>query len=94
MYKIFVHLGTTAMTNAIRISITQFRDQLAAYIDLAQKGQEVVLTNHGKSVAKLGPTGDGLSRKPGILKGKIGPIPDDAWDTPEDIIAHMEGRTA
>ncbi len=80
------------MPAPIHISITQFRDSLATYIDLAKKGQEVVLTNHGKSVAKLGPTTDATPRKPGILKGKIGPIPADAWDMPDDLIDIMEGK--
>ena len=82
------------MADTIRISIMQLRDQLAAFIDLAQKGQEVVLTNNGNSGAKLGPSDDAVPRKPGILKGKFGPIPDHAWDTPEDITALMKGRIA
>ena len=80
------------MTEPLQISITQFRDQLASFIDLAQKGREIVLTSHGKSVAKLGPAGQAASRKPGLLKGKIGPIPDDAWDMPENLIEIMEGK--
>ncbi len=80
------------MREQIHISITQFRDSLAAYIELARKGQEVVLTNHGKAVAKLGPSAGLSPRRPGILKGKIGPIPVDAWDMPADLIDIMEGR--
>ena len=80
------------MTEPLEISITQFRDQLASFIDLAQKGREIVLTSHGKSVAKLGPASQVASRKPGLLKGKIGPIPVDAWDMPENLIEIMEGK--
>jgi len=80
------------MPEPILISISQFRDSLAAYIELARKGQEVVLTNHGKTVAKLGPPTELRPRKPGILKGKIGPIPTDAWEMPVDLIDIMNGR--
>jgi prevent-host-death family protein len=80
------------MPEPILISISQFRDSLAAYIEIARKGQEVVLTNHGKAVAKLGPSTDLRPRKPGILKGKIGPIPADAWEMPGDLIDIMSGR--
>jgi prevent-host-death family protein len=80
------------MAEPLHISITQFRDQLASYIEIARNGGEVVLTSHGKSVAKLCPSDEPAPRKPGILKGKIGPIPDDVWDMPDDLIEIMEGR--
>ena len=37
----------------LRVNITDFRDNLAAYLDLAERGKTVVITRHGKPSAEL-----------------------------------------
>lgn len=73
------------------INVSQLRDNLAAYLSAAERGQEVMVTNHGRVVAKLSPV-EQPRRKLGLLKGKIGPQPDDAWEFPGDLTDIMEGK--
>ena len=37
----------------LQVNITDFRDNLAAYLDLAERGKTVVITRHGKPSAEL-----------------------------------------
>lgn len=74
------------------INVSQLRDNLAAYLNAAEHGQEVIVTNHGRAVAKISPV-EQPRRSLGLLKGKIGPQPPEAWDFPDDLTDIMEGRT-
>jgi prevent-host-death family protein len=73
------------------INVTQLRDNLASYLSAAEQGQEVIVTSHGRAVAKIAPV-DRPRRQLGALKGKIGPQPADAWDFPDDLTDLMEGN--
>jgi len=72
-----------------RVSIKELRTHLSDYLAKAQQGQEVIVTNHGRAVARLCPVNK--ARVPGVLKGKIEPQPADAWDFPTSLTAIMEG---
>jgi prevent-host-death family protein len=66
-------------------NISEAKAELSELIELAQKGEEVVIAKAGKAVVRLvlyeGPT---ETRKPGSLKGKIRIAPD--FDTlPDDM---------
>lgn len=41
------------------VGIRQLRDHLSRYVDEVQKGQEIVITDHGKAVARIVPIEDG-----------------------------------
>ena len=73
-----------------RVSIKELRTHLSDYLAMAQQGQEVVVTNHGRAMVKLCPMKK--QRVPGVLKGKITPQPADAWEFPADLAAIMEGE--
>jgi prevent-host-death family protein len=73
-----------------QVSIKELRAHLAEYLALAQQGQEVVVTNHGRAMARLSPVN--TERVPGVLKGRISQQPEDAWEFPEGITAIMEGE--
>ena len=74
------------------VNVKQLRENLATYLELAQRGHEVIVTSHGHAVAKIGPMTK-VPRIPGILKGKITIPSDDAWDFPDDLTDIMEGKT-
>jgi prevent-host-death family protein len=73
------------------INVTELRDNLAAYLTAAEGGQELIVTSHGHAVAKISPI-EKPRRVLGLLKGKIGPQPVDAWDFPDDLTDIMEGK--
>lgn len=69
-------------------NIHEAKSQLSKLIELAEKGEEVIIGRAGKPVARLvpyGPTSEG-PRKGGQLKGQIW-IADDFDALPEDIAA-------
>ena len=74
------------------INVTQLRDNLATYLHAAEQGQEVIVTSHGRAVAKIAPV-EQPRRVLGLLKSRIGPQPVDAWDFPEDLTDLMEGKS-
>ena len=75
------------------INVTELRDNLASYLNAAEHGQEVIVTSHGRAVAKITPV-ERPRRILGLLKGKIGPQPADAWDFPDDLTDLMEGKSS
>ena len=68
-------------------SLYQAKTGLSALVDRAARGEEIVITKHGKPLAKLGPVEQRNvvpKRKPGDWKGKVliaddfnDPLPDD-----------------
>ncbi|EMJ96829.1 type II toxin-antitoxin system Phd/YefM family antitoxin [Leptospira alstonii] len=57
----------------MKISATDFKTKCLSLMDLVQsKHTEIIITKHGKPIAKLVPTGDdGIKSPIGYLKGKI-----------------------
>ncbi len=51
----------TAPRAAQRIGIRELRQHASVYVDLAEKGQTVDITNRGRLVARLVPAGDAES---------------------------------
>ena len=43
----------------LQVSMAEFRDNLAAYLDLVERGGTVTITRHGKPSAELKAIGDG-----------------------------------
>jgi prevent-host-death family protein len=77
-----------------QLNISEAKAQLSKLIDLAGKGESIVIAKAGKPLARLVPLSDPRPRnriKFGTLKGKIW-IPDD-FDAPlpEEVLAAFEG---
>jgi prevent-host-death family protein len=54
------------------VNVHQAKTQLSKLLDQVEAGEEVVISRHGKPVAKLSPVeGELPPRQPGTLKGKI-----------------------
>ncbi|MFP4002543.1 MAG: type II toxin-antitoxin system Phd/YefM family antitoxin [Alphaproteobacteria bacterium] len=71
----------------VQVNMHQAKTQLSKLIEMALKGQEVVIARNGTPVVKLVPVAkpELPPRKPGSLKGQIWIAPD-FDDTPEDLI--------
>lgn len=76
-----------------KVHLHEAKARLSGLVDLAQAGEEVVISRHGKAVAKLiGYAPKRAKRRLGILRGKI--KFHKGWDDPlpNDILAAFEGR--
>jgi len=52
-----------------KVSFTEFRNSASSYLDLVEKGEEVEIQRHGKTVARLvppGPEKEPAWKKPGL----------------------------
>ena len=75
------------------VQLHDAKARLSELVDRAQSGEEVVISRHGKAVAKLvGYRPKRVKRRLGLLRGKIKFRK--GWDDPlpEDILAAFEGR--
>ena len=76
-----------------KVQLHDAKARLSELVDRAQSGEEVVISRHGKAVAKLvGYQPRRARRLGGVLRGKIKFRK--GWDDPlpEDILAAFEGR--
>ena len=76
-----------------KVQLHEAKARLSELVDRAQSGEEVVISRHGRAVAKLvGYAPKGGKRRLGILRGKI--KFHKGWDDPlpEEILAYFEGR--
>jgi prevent-host-death family protein len=75
------------------VSVRDLRENLASYLTQASHGKEVVVTSHGKEIAKLVAAKKKLplAKAYGAGRGQIVMSPD-FDETPQDLIDAMEGR--
>ena len=76
-----------------KVQLHDAKARLSELVDRAQAGEEVVISRHGKAVAKIvGYAPKRARRLGGLLRGKIKFRK--GWDAPlpEDILAAFEGR--
>lgn len=74
------------------VSFREFRRHLSLYLREAEQGGAIVVTSHGRQVARLGPPP--VVKRPiaellGAFKGKI-QMAEDFDDTPVELIESME----
>jgi prevent-host-death family protein len=76
----------------VDISIYDAKTQLSALVDRLADGEEIVITRHGRPVAKLVPAGNsGKERTLGLMRGKIKIAKDFDAALPSDVLALFEG---
>lgn len=76
-----------------KVQLHEAKARLSELVNRAQSGEEVVISRHGRAVAKLvGYAPKRARRLGGVLRGKIKFRK--GWDDPlpEDILAAFEGR--
>jgi len=61
-HEYFVHLFCTKYERDMKsVKISDFRQEIAYYLDKVKKGESLVLTNHGNKIALISPTQDSQS---------------------------------
>lgn len=82
------------MAKPATVSIYEAKTRLSHLVDRAQRGDEVVITRHGRPVARLVPAKQSRSpRKLGALRGQIRVRKDFDAPLPDDVLALFEGRS-
>lgn len=77
----------------MQINIYAAKTQLSRLVDQVNAGEEVVITRHGRPVARLVPAAQETpSRKLGTLRGKVWMADDFDAPLPDDLQGLFEGR--
>ena len=78
----------------MHVNIYAAKTHLSRLIDQVNAGEEIVITRHGRPVARLVPAGAAQPRKPGLLEGKGCWIAEDFDDPlPDDLLDLFEGKS-
>ncbi|TMB49205.1 MAG: type II toxin-antitoxin system Phd/YefM family antitoxin [Deltaproteobacteria bacterium] len=76
----------------MKVNVYAAKTHLSRLLDRAARGEEVVITRHGKPVARLTPVEQRRApRKLGALRGKVRVAADFDAPLPKDILALFEG---
>lgn len=76
------------------INVYQAKTQLSRLLDRAAGGEEILITRHGRPVARLGPIRETPpARKLGRLRGRIKTTTDFDAPLPDEILDAFEGRS-
>lgn len=75
------------------VNIYEAKTQLSRLVDRAAAGEDVIISRHGKPVARLTRLVEKQPVRFGFLKGKYPPVPDDFDDPlpPEVLASFYEG---
>lgn len=77
----------------MHVNIYVAKTHLSRLIDQVNAGEEIVITRHGRPVARLVPAAEAQPRKPGLLEGKGCWIAEDFDDPlPDDLLDLFEGK--
>ena len=83
------------MAKTATVSLYEAKTQLSRLVDRALRGDEVVITRHGRAVARLVPAMSARApRKLGVLRGKIRVAKDFDAPLPKDVLRRFEGSSA
>ena len=82
-----------------KASISELKARLSAFLDLVRHGEEVLVTDRGRPIARLAPIAhrdrEGGRRelllRSGNLRAPAARLPDDFWDRPRPV--DREGRS-
>jgi prevent-host-death family protein len=75
------------------VNIYEAKTQLSQLVDIAAAGEDVVVSRHGKPIARLTQLEPG--KRPiryGLLKGKVKVAADFDAPLPDEVLASFEGR--
>jgi prevent-host-death family protein len=75
----------------MEVNIYAAKTHLSRLIDQVNAGEEVVITRHGRAVARLVPVEGKPKRKLGTLKGKIWMSEDFDAPLPDEMLKLFEG---
>ena len=76
----------------MHVNIYAAKTQLSRLVDQVNAGEEVVITRHGRPVARLVPVAGKPQRKLGALKGQVWIADDFDAPLPDDLLDLFEGK--
>ena len=80
------------MPKVSKVSLYEAKTHLSHLVDRALRGDHVVITRHGRPVARLVPAARArATRRLGALRGKIRVAADFDAPLPDDVLASFEG---
>ncbi len=53
------------------VGVRDLKNRLSAYLDLVKSGQEIVVTEHGRPIARLGPVSADIDRMAALVEAGI-----------------------
>lgn len=77
-------------------TVSQLKTSLSTYLRRVKAGEEVVITEHGRPIARLSPLAGHLKEleEKGLLKRGEQPLPDNFWDLPRPADPQATVRSA
>lgn len=89
----------TTLKGTRHAPIAMLKARLSEYLKAVKAGEEVIVTEHGRPVARLSPIAENARAEArvheliqaGLARPPIAPLPADFWDLPRP--ADPEGRT-
>jgi prevent-host-death family protein len=76
------------------VNVYEAKTHLSRLLDRAEGGEEIVITRHGRPVARLGPLREQpRTRKLGRLRGRIRMSEDFDAPLPDELLEAFEGRS-
>jgi prevent-host-death family protein len=76
----------------MHVNIYAAKTQLSRLVDQVNAGEDVVITRHGRPVARLVPVAGRPQRRLGALKGKVWIADDFDAPLPDDLLDQFEGK--
>ncbi|MGH7828265.1 MAG: type II toxin-antitoxin system Phd/YefM family antitoxin [Candidatus Binatia bacterium] len=77
-----------------QVNIHQAKTQLSRLVELAARGEEIIIAKSGKPVARLVPYAPGgKARRPGQLRGKIRIKRNFDQPLPKEILVSFESKS-
>lgn len=68
-YTVQVKLATSQ--GSTPVGVRELKNRLSAYLDLVKSGQEIVVTEHGRPIARLSPLTADVDRMAALVKAGI-----------------------
>jgi len=75
----------------LQVNIHEAKTQLSRLVEIAARGEDVILAKAGKPIARLTALPSNRPRQLGVLKGKIWVADDFDAPLPEDVLRDFEG---
>lgn len=83
-------------------TVSRLKMSLSAYLRQVKSGEEVLITERGRPIARLSPIAGpsslaehlGEMEKKGLLKRPVAPLPADFWDWPRPVDSEAAVRAA
>jgi len=77
-----------------KVNIHQAKTQFSRLVELASRGEEIIIAKSGKPVARLVSYAQkGVVRRPGSMRGKIRIKKNFDAPLPQDLLASFEGKS-